>query len=164
MNRIVLYLLISLLLVSCGTSKSVSYSHKPLAEEGCRVSYAVLEQEGQLQIIATVKSDRLVFSDDPIMMLRNFNGEVLRLNGKCLQSRTETGGIIINNMVLPVSELNAMALFPVSEDDIDFFLPGIAKVRLSTLPIVHEKSFSRDVIGSYLFRELKRALTTKDDF
>ena len=152
------------LIVSCGPAKSVSYTHKPLAAEGCSVTYSALQQDGQLFIVVTVKSDRLVFSDAPTMMLKNFDGEVLKLEGSNLQSRTETSGVVIGSMVLPVSELNALAQFPVTPGEIEFFKSGIAKVRLSTIPIVHEKTFSSDKIGRYLYSELLSAFSSESTF
>ena len=73
-------------------------------------------------------------------------------------------GFFVNNVMIPVSELSAIAQFSVSRDDIAFFESGIAKVRLTTVPIVHEKSFSYDVIGGYLHKELLKASISKDDF
>ena len=151
MKRILFFFAIIAILVSCGTAKSVSYTHKPIAAEG-------------LQIIVTVKSDRLVFGDSPIMMLKNFKGEVLKLDGINLQSRSESSGVLINNIVVPITELSALAQFPVNKEDIPFFESGISKVRLSTVPIVHEKEFSTDVIGAYLLSALKKASSAEDDF
>ena len=115
-------------------------------------------------IVVTVESDRLVFSNSPTMILKNFKGEVLKLKGMTLQSRTETGGILISNIVVPITDLKAMAEFPIDEKDIDFFASGIAKVRLSTVPIVHEKEFSSDIIGNYLFSSLQKMSLSKETF
>ena len=164
MKRICLFVALTALLLSCGSANSISYTHKPLAAEGCSVTYSAVQQDGQLYIIVTVKSDRLVFTDTPTMMLKNFNGEVLKLEGTNLQSRTETSGVLIGSMVLPVSELNALAQFPVALGDIDFFKSGIAKVRLSTVPLVHEKTFSKDVIGRSLYSELLSAYSSESTF
>lgn len=153
-----------MLLVACGPAKNVSYSHKPLSAEGCNVSYSALQQDGQLYIVVTVKSDRLVFGDNPVMMLKNFDGEILKLDGANLQAQTKTSGVLIGSMVLPVSELNALAQFPVNSTDVDFFKSGIAKVRLSTVPIVHEKTFSQDIIGRYLYKTLQQASVSEDSF
>ncbi len=164
MKRILLFISLTVLLLSCGSAKSVSYTHKALAAEGCSVSYSALQQDGQLFVVVTVKSDRLVFSDAPTMMLRNFDGEVLKLEGTNLQSQTKTSGVLIGSMVLPVSELNALAQFPVTPGEIEFFKSGIAKVRLSTVPIVHEKTFSNDKIGRYLYSELLSAFSSESTF
>ncbi len=164
MRKILCLFAVVALLVSCGAAKSVSYMHKPLAAEGCSVSYSAIQNDGQAMIVVTVKSDRLVFSNNPTMMLKNFKGEVLKLEGIDLQSRSETGGVLINNVVVPVTELSAMAEFPVNEKDFDFFASGISKVRLSTVPIVHEKEFSSDVIGEYLFTSLQKVSTSEESF
>lgn len=164
MKRVALLLLTLMIIASCGTPKSVSYTHKPLAAEGCSVSYSVVSQDGLPAIVVSVKSDRLVFGDNPIMQLKNFKGEVLKLEGTNLQSRTETGGVLINNVVVPISELNALAQFPVNAQDIPFFESGIAKIRLSTIPIVHEKTFMQDQIGSYLYKTLLKEQYSADDF
>ena len=107
MKRIFLFIALTALFISCGSAKSISYTHLPLAAEGCTVSYSALQQNDQLFIIVTVKSERLVFGDSPTMMLKNYDGEVLKLEGTNLESRTETSGILIGSMVIPISELNA---------------------------------------------------------
>lgn len=164
MKRVLFLFAIVALLASCGSAKSVSYLHKPLAAEGCEVSYSALQQDGQLYIFVTVKSDRLVFNDTPTLMLRNFEDKVLKLDGTNLQARTETSGMLISNVYVPISELNAMAQFPVDLADVNFFKSGISKVRLSTVPIVHEKSFSSDIIGKYLYSELLGAYSSENSF
>ena len=164
MKKVLYLLALVAILASCGTAKSVSYTHRPLAAEGCSVSYSAVQNDGQLMIVVTVRSDRLVFSNNPIMMLKNFKGEVLKLEGLNLHSLTETGGVLINNVVVPVTELSAMAEFPVEEKDIEFFSSGISKVRLSTVPIVHKKEFSSDVIGGYLFTSLRKVSVSEDTF
>lgn len=157
-------LLLLLVLAACGPAKSVSYTHYPLAPEGCTVSYSALQSNGQLFIIVTVKSDRLVFGNEPVMMLKNFDGEVLKLSGQNLQTQSETAGVFVNNIMFPVPELSAIAQFPTGRSDIGFFRSGISKVRLTTVPIIHEKSFTQDKIGSYLFRELIKAYGSEENF
>lgn len=164
MKRILYVLSLVFILVSCGTAKKVSYSHRPLAAEGCLVSYSAVSNNGQAMVVVTVESDRLVFSNNPTLMLKNFKGEVLTLEGMSLQSRSETAGVLIYSTVIPITELNAMAEFPIQEKDIDFFSSGISKVRLSTVPYVHEKEFARDYIGSYLYSALRKVSMSKDTF
>lgn len=163
-KRIIPVFIVLLFIVSCGTQKSVSYSHKPLAAEGCSVTYSVVSLEAQPTIIVSVKSDRLVFSEKPILQLKNFKGEVLKLEGTCLQSSSKTSGLLINNVVVPISELKATAQFYVGTDEIPFFKSGISKVRISTIPIIHEKTFTKDCIGEYLYKELLRVQATADNF
>lgn len=160
MKKIFIFLSLLMFFVSCGSSKSVSYLHKPLAAEGCEVTYSVVQQDSELDIVVTVKSDRLVFGDYPTLLFKNFDGETLRLEGINVQANANkhTSGIIVNNLILPVSstEITAIAIFPVNPEDIQFFKSGITKVRLTTIPIVHEKDFSWDKIGEYLYSELNK--------
>ena len=164
MRKIILLLVIVATLVSCGSTKCVSYSHRPLAAEGCNVSYSTVQDDGQSMIVVSIKSDRLVFGNNPTMMLKNFKGEVLKLSGVSLQSRSNTGGVLVSNMVVPITELNAMAEFPIEDKNIDFFASGISKSRLNTVPIVHEKEFNSDVIGRYLYCNLLKMKYSKDKF
>lgn len=157
MKKAFYILVLIAILASCGPAKSVSYTYRPLTAEGCTVSYSTAQNDGQLMIVVTVKSDRLFFNNHPTMLLKNFKGEVLKLEGMDLQARTETGGVLIYNVIVPITELSAMAEFFIDEKNIDFFASGVSKVRLSTVPIVHEREFDSDVIGNYLFSSLKKA-------
>ena len=108
------------------------------------------------------------------MKLKNFNEEILTLQGESLSSHTSTSGVPIYGLdasgaVVPggslvVSELSTMARFPVSEKDISFFEPGIMKVRISTVPIVHEKEFYQDEFGYWLYSELLKVKKQEEDF
>ena len=64
-------------------AQSVSYSYKPFSEESCTVSYTPVFVGDTEYIVVNVRSDRLVFSDNPIMMVRFFNtDQTLQLSGK----------------------------------------------------------------------------------
>ena len=143
-------------LVSCGSAKSVGYTHRALATDGCHISYSVVNKDG-LKILVSVRSDRLVFPENPEMKFKNFEGQVMELKGEALQTRSETGGVVMNNIVIPISEICAMAYFDVKPEDITFFESGIMKVMVSTLPIEHVRSFKKDKIGKYLHNELCKA-------
>ena len=164
MKKIVALLSGILTLVSCATSKQVSYLHRPLAAEGCTVTYSVMQEKGELCIVTTVKSDRLLFGDSPTMMLKNFDGEILQLEGSSFQARSETGGIVSGSLILPYTEVSAIAQFPVSALDIPFFKSGISKVRITTVPLVHEKEFSKDYIGAFLYKALSREQSAEYSF
>lgn len=157
MRKILLAVLSALtfIAVSCSSASKVGYSHRPLAAEGCSVNYSVIRQNEELFIIATVTSDRLIFADNPIMKLKNFNGDILDLSGTSLSSQSESIGVVLNNLVVPVTELKVMAQFRIEKYQIPFFEYGVQKVRLSTIPIVHEKTFSTDVIGRWLYNKLR---------
>lgn len=153
-----------LIVTSCSTAMKVGYTHKPLAAEGCEVNYSISQQSEDLFIIVSISSDRLVFTDAPTMKMRNFQGDVIELNGKSLSTQSESAGVLVNNIVLPITELKAMAQFKIEKEQIPFFESGIQKVRISTVPHVHEKIFTTDVIGHWLYKKLDETQRTQDNF
>ena len=98
------------------------------------------------------------------MKMKNFKGDILNLDGMSLSSQSESIGVVLNNLVVPVTELKVMAQFRIDEYQIPFFEYGVQKVRLSTIPIVHEKTFSTDVIGRWLYKKLIEQENIKDSF
>ena len=145
-------------------AQSVSYTYKPLAAEGCSVMYTVAKQDSSYYIVVSIKSDRFQFLKETTMMLRNFNNEVLKLEGKHIGDGSETGGIVAGNMVIPVTELSTTAQFPITPEQMEFFSKGIAKIRITAIPMNHERTFKKDKIGKKLYTYLKKLTEDKDDF
>lgn len=145
-------------------AQSVSYTYKPLAAEGCSVMYTVAKQDSSYYIVVSIKSDRFQFLKETTMMLRNFNNEVLKLEGKHIGDGSETGGIVAGNMVIPVTELSTTAQFPITPEQMEFFSNGIAKIRITAIPMNHERTFKKDKIGKKLYTYLKKLTEEKDDF
>lgn len=145
-------------------AQSVSYTYKPLAAEGCSVMYTVAKQDSSYYIVVSIKSDRFQFLKETTMMLRNFNNEVLKLEGKHIGDGSETGGIVAGNMVIPVTELSTTAQFPITPEQMEFFSNGIAKIRITAIPMNHERTFKKDKIGKKLYTYLKKLTEDKDDF
>ncbi len=145
-------------------AQSVSYTYKPLAAEGCSVMYTVAKQDSSYYIVVSIKSDRFQFLKETTMMLRNFNNEVLKLEGKHIGDGSETGGIVAGNMVIPVTELSTTAQFPITPEQMEFFSNGIAKIRITAIPMNHERTFKKDKIGKKLYTYMKKLTEDKDDF
>ena len=145
-------------------AQSVSYTYKPLAAEGCSVMYTAAKHDSSYYIVVSIKSDRFQFLKETTMMLRNFNNEVLKLEGKHIGDGSETGGIVAGNMVIPVTELSTTAQFPITPEQMEFFSKGIAKIRITAIPMNHERTFKKDKIGKKLYMYLKKLTEEKDDF
>ena len=145
-------------------AQSVSYTYKPLAAEGCSVMYTAAKQDSSYYIVVSIKSDRFQFLKETTMMLRNFNNEVLKLEGKHIGDGSETGGIVTGNIVIPVTELSTTAQFPITPEQMEFFSNGIAKIRITAIPMNHERTFKKDKIGKKLYTYLKKLTEDKDDF
>ena len=97
-------------------------------------------------------------------MIRNFNDEVLKLEGNHIGDGSETGGIVAGNMVLPVTELSTTAQFPITPQQMEILSKGIAKIRITAIPMNHERTFNKDKIGKKLYKYLKGLTVNKDDF
>ena len=78
-------LLLCLLYIGLGASaQTVGYTYRPLAAEGCNMKYSVTKQDSAYYIIVTVRSDRLKFLKESTFLIKNFDGEVIRLQGDLL--------------------------------------------------------------------------------
>lgn len=145
--------LLCLVAVSCGTTKSISYLYKPFTAEGCGVEYTTAYFDGLYKIVVRVESDRLVFSDNPEMLLRLDDDTVITLKGESVNTSEHSGGVIVNNVVIPTTSLNTVALFPIQEETLIQLKNGVSKIRISTIPLKHERTFNKDIIGKTLYKQ-----------
>lgn len=158
-------LLILFLAVCFDTAaQTVGYSYHPLAAEGCNMKYSVTKQDTDYYIIVTVRSDRLKFLKESTFLIKNFDGEVLKLQGDLIGNGNESIGVMVGNLMLPVSEINSTAQFRISPEQFEKIKNGIAKVRLSTIPIEHERTFKKDKIGKKLYQFYLKAKSKDNDF
>jgi len=85
------------------------------------------------------------------MLVKNFDNEILELKGNLINTDSESTGIISGNIVIPVTSINSTAQFRICPEQFDFFQKGVSKIRLSTIPIEHERTFTKDKIGKKLY-------------
>lgn len=149
MKKVALLSLLLLLLYSCG----IGYLHNPLSEDSCSVKYNAIYQDEGTYILVEIESENLVFSNKVSMKLKTFNNDIIELNGTIISSTPNNGGIIISGIMYPINETNSKALFSITEKQIYLLKSGISKVRISTIPIAHEKIFDEDFIGVPLYNE-----------
>lgn len=158
-------LLLFFIAISLNTAaQTVGYSYRPLAAEGCNIKYSVTKQDTTYYIIVTVRSDRLKFLKESTFLIKNFDGEVVKLQGDLIGNGSESAGIMVGNMMLPVTEIISTAQFKISPEQFELIKNGIAKVRLSTIPNEHERTFKKDKIGKKLYQFFRKAQNKADDF
>lgn len=134
--------------------QTIGYTYKPLADEGCNVKYNIVKQNNKYYVIVTVESDRMKFLTEATMMFKTFNNNVITLNGSLIDTTTgSSAGIAVGNMILPITSINSTAQFEIIEEQIEYFNEGISKIRLSTIPIEHERTFKKDKIGRKLCQQ-----------
>ncbi|MBO4565453.1 MAG: hypothetical protein J5720_08465 [Bacteroidaceae bacterium] len=165
MKRVLLLILITICTLSFEVyAQTVSYTYKPLAAEGCTMRYSVSRQNDSYYIIATVKSDRLLFLNEPTIKIRTFNGEVLTFSGKAIGNGSSSVGVISGNLVLPVSEISSTAQFKVTEEQFEQIKNGVAKIRITMTPMNHERTFTKDKIGKKLYKFYIKQKEQEDSF
>lgn len=145
-------------------AQTVGYTYKPLAAEGCSMRYSISKQDTIYYIIATVESDRLKFLKESTMMIRTFDEEVIKLEGALIDNDTQSVGIMSGNIMIPVPVISSTAQFIVTPSQLKSLKVGIAKVRLSTIPITHERSFKKDKIGKKLYEFYLKEKNKDDSF
>lgn len=166
-SNIGIQIILSIVLTMCSVNinaQTVGYTYRPLAAEGCNMKYSVVKQDTAYYIIATVKSDRLNFLKESTMLLKTFDGEVIKLYGSQIGSGSETAGIVTGNIVLPVTEISSTAQFKISPQQFELLKKGVAKIRLSTIPIEHERTFAKDKIGKKLYQFFLKQKNKDNDF
>lgn len=128
------------------------------------MEYSVAKQDTAYYIIATVNSDRLNFLKESTMLLKTFDGEVIKLYGSQIGSGSETVGVVSGNIVIPVTEISSTAQFKISPQQFELLKKGVAKIRLSTIPIEHERTFAKDKIGKKLYQFFLKQKNKDNDF
>ena len=162
MKRIIAFIL-AVFIALWAYSQSVSYNHQLLRSDGCKVTLSVVKQDTSFYILATVKSESLKFLASPVMKLKNFEGEVLRLQGVALGNSSESYGFLVGSVVIPATEVSSTAQFLITPEQFELIKNGVAKIRLTTTPIVHEKTFKKDKFGKKLYEFYKKIKYEEDD-
>lgn len=86
------------------------------------------------------------------MLLKTFDGDVIKLDGSQIGNGSESAGIVSGNIFLPITEISSTAQFKISPQQFELLKKGVAKIRLSTIPIEHERTFAKDKIGKKLYQ------------
>lgn len=162
--RYILSIILCLTFAPNVSAQTVSYTYKALAAEGCNMKYSVAKLDTSFYIIATVRSDRMRFLNEPTMKIRTFNDEVITLSGVLLGNGSESAGIVSGNIVIPITEINSTAQFKVTPAQFEEIKNGVSKVRLSMTPMNHERTFKKDKIGKKLYQFFLKVKSQDDNF
>lgn len=160
----VLSVLICLFIATVVNAQTVGYTYRALAAEGCNMKYSVSKQGDSYSIVATVRSDRMVFLGNPTMKIRTFNDTLLELPGVVIGGGSESAGIVSGNIVIPVTEIKSTAQFSITPEQFEILKEGVAKIRLSMTPMNHERTFKKDKLGKKLYQFFQKEKTKDDNF
>lgn len=81
-----------------------------------------------------------------------------------MTTTTSNGAVVVSNVLVPYTELKAMAMFRVTEEDMEMFKLGVESIRLTTLPITHDRTFKKDRIGLKLYQNYQTAKRKAKNF
>lgn len=163
MKRIIV-LFISMVICLCVYAESISYSYKIFSEAGCSVKYQAKKQGETTYLLVTVKSDNLTMSATPELKIRTANDDVITIEGQSAGGTSESALIPVGGILMPISENKVQALFPVEDEQIELLKNGVSKIRITLLPVNHERPFKNDKFGKKLYRMLKSVSEKEDDF
>lgn len=145
-------------------AQTVGYTYKALAAEGCNMEYSVAKQDTIYSIVATVRSDMMKFLSEPTMKIRTFSGKYLELKGTVIGNGSQSAGIVIGNVVIPVTEISSTAQFLITPQQFEILNEGVAKIRLSMTPMNHERTFKKDKIGKKLYQFYQQEKQKDENF
>lgn len=145
-------------------SQNVGYNYKALSKEACTVRFNVIRQDTAYFIITTVMSNRMTFLNNPTMKIRTFKDSVLTLSGNNIGSGSTSAGIVAGNVIAPITSIYTNAQFPVTPEVFELLRDGVAKIRLSMMPINHERVFKKDKIGGKLYELYLKVKEESENF
>jgi len=92
------------------------------------------------------------FKKEPKMKIISFNNEYLELDGFKTYDTKNNYGVIVGNIVYPVTKNSTMAIFPINNNFIDLIKNGISFLTLTMEPINFELSYKKDKIGKKIYK------------
>lgn len=166
------FMMMSLLLGASAFAQVESYTYHRFSTDGCRIECFVASNNGKMMLTIDAGADEgLTFSDNPTLLIRFFDGAVLKIDGRNLGiARTITSSSTTvysaTNMASSSSTTNGFArsCYEISPEDAAHFNSGVAKIRLSTVPFTHEREFKKDAFGIVLYQEYLRLKKAEENF
>lgn len=145
-------------------SQSVGYRYKPLSPKSCNIKFSICKNDTAYYIIAVVKSGKRKFIGETAIMIKTFNGQILKLKGKQIDEESTSGWVIIDGFFIPMSHKAYTAQFPIAPEQFEILRQGVAKIYVATLPSPHERSFKRDIIGLKLYEFYEQIQAIEREF
>lgn len=158
MKKILLFLF--LVMGVNATAQTVGYLRRLFTNDDSNVRYSVAKRDTAYYIVATISSARMKFLKESTMLIKNFDGEVIKLKGDLISNDARLAGRMEEDAIVPVTYVYSTAQFRITPEQFELIKNGIAKLRLSTIPIEHERTFRKDKIGRKLYQFYLKA----DDF
>lgn len=164
MKRFLLLFVVALGGILSSFAQPVGYTYKAFLPEGCVVNYLVVLQNDSCFIEVDFDSDLSKFTEQPTMMVKTFNGDVIKLNGKNPVCEVQSKLVERDGETKVVSGFYSKVRFFAEPSQMEALQNGIAKIRLSTTPYEHEREFKKDKIGKELYQRYLKEKNKDADF
>jgi len=70
--------------------------------QGMKFQYTVLVQDSKNYVVLTMTSEKQVFAQQPTLMLKTFEGDVITLVGEIVDSNKTTAGVMISGYLMNI--------------------------------------------------------------
>lgn len=164
LKRMAFSVFLLLTVVMASNAQTVGYTAKPLGADRCTMKYSVTKQDTAYYIIAAISSVKMKFLKESTMWLKTFEGDVIKLEGSLIDNDTKSAGVVTGGIIIPVSEITSTAQFEITPSQFELLNKGISKIRLSTIPVEHERTFNKDKIGKKLYQFFLNQKKKDEDF
>lgn len=170
------FLLLATLVVMCVNGfaqEYVNYYYKIFSPVGCGVTFYASRVDADYYLTIQVESENITFNDNPVCKMKSKSGVVITLEGQKVETKSDMAALVVasgnsNEMMttpaVPVTTIYSTAIFPITIEQMAILKDGVAKIRLSTFPFQHERTFSHDLIGKKLWKTYQILIENKDDF
>ena len=113
-------------------------------------------------------NDECALADECLHRLAARSGrqkdEVVTLKGTVVQPKTSYEAVLVGANKTPKPLAVSVAQFPVSAEVMEKIGHGISKLRLSLLPVNHERSFKKDKMGLKLYQSYLETKAQEENF
>lgn len=147
----ILILLISNVLFA--KKRYTEYCYKELSSVGICCKFSIIKDSVTYLVLET-QSFTNVLDATPKIQIRFFNDDTITLYSENVQTGNKTTVMATVNGLSAgsINSVTSRAKFPLKDGDIKKFALGIKKIRISTIPNVHEREFKKDKIGYRIYK------------
>ena len=154
------------ILLACLFCTTTAFCAKKIkyGNQGCNIFWSVYHPNESYQLVTQITTSNKELANPVTLKIKLFNDEIITLKGKIDHLGTESAGLCLYNLIIPISEQQYRVMYPISEEELDMLKHGVKKVQISTLPEINVKVFKKDVIGQRLWNEYQEKKNSEDDF
>ena len=123
---------------------------------GAEMKFYAQQFDGQDYLILSFKSSEdCIPLNQTEMKLEFFNGEIVKLEGYGVNSKTEISGYQGQYYSSSSEKVIIVLRFDLTEHDVENFESGIKNIAIYTVPKVFRRTYDKDKIGKKIYNAFK---------